>query len=307
MRSCVLVLIFLGAIVAACGSGGGGRRSGRRWPRPAKASSWSACRRRSSARPRRLLSHRREADGTVVGDRSSNFTPAPRPPSPKRSKSPAASARFVEVTAEVFAPPGFASSGPVLSRCDDAHRGGEQAPPSPSSRPTLRGVPGPNGAPIGPLVPSGLTCVGGSCLPPEVAETELEDFVADWPTIPPPDICRPAAGAARADPWYGQTDYRAADGWSDAAARTRFAGRPPHLDGRTHAQPVPVGLHHHRDLHRHRRSDGAGAARRRLHVRSRRGRLLQGVAGLRYRVDVWPRSRRPVDPRLPTETSSARR
>jgi hypothetical protein len=69
--------------------------------------------------------------------------------------------------------------------------------------------PGVNGGPsLGPSCAAPLTCAAGACVPPEVAEADLEDFVADWQNAPPPDACRPAKpGPPEVILGTGQTDY----------------------------------------------------------------------------------------------------
>lgn len=209
MRSRVLVLIFLGAIVAACGSGGGGGDPGDGGPTSGEGQLVVGVQTTELGGLAGSYHIVVKQDGTVVGDRSSNFTPGASTAITEAIEVAGRIGSLVEVTAEVFAPPGFASSGPVLSRVATTRIvAGNKRLLRLRLDPRCVVLPGPNGAPIGPSCQSGLTCVGGSCLPPEVAETELEDFVADWPTIPPPDICRPAKpGPPELILGTGQTDY----------------------------------------------------------------------------------------------------
>lgn len=70
-------------------------------------------------------------------------------------------------------------------------------------------LPGTNGGPaLGVTCAAPLTCIAGGCAPPDVAEADLEDFVPDWQTAPPPDICRPSKpGPPEVILGTGQTDY----------------------------------------------------------------------------------------------------
>lgn len=70
-------------------------------------------------------------------------------------------------------------------------------------------IPGTNGNPaLGVTCAAPQTCIAGGCAAPDVAEADLEDFVPDWQTAPPPDVCRPSKpGPAEVILGTGQTDY----------------------------------------------------------------------------------------------------
>lgn len=203
----LLPSVSLGVVLLACGGGGGGGSS------PSDAGTTTTGGQLvvgvqtpelgSLATGYHVVVKR---DGVVVQDRSSPFTPGSSTVTADEIAVDGAVGAAIEVTAEILSQAGGA---PILTRSATTKMvsGKRLLRLRLDSRCVV--LPGINGGPpIGPSCAAPLTCVAGTCGSSEVTEADLEDYVADWKTAPPPDICRPAKpGPPELVLGTGQTDY----------------------------------------------------------------------------------------------------
>lgn len=149
-------------------------------------------------------------DGNVVMDKRSSFAPGASTVLAESIDVTGPAGSLVEATAELLPPAGTNGDAPVITRTASTRLVA-------GTKRLLRlrldtrcvVLPGVNGSPpIGVTCAAPTTCVNGGCLPIEVGEADLEDWALDWPTAPPPDICRPAKpGPPELILGTGQTDY----------------------------------------------------------------------------------------------------